>query len=359
MDCFRDAHTHAEHMQTTVWNAVTLITLDYIINNACTHFSQVHALHAYSHIIWKCAISREEPIESSTALKAWVALASLKNATIDCWDNCLSETLFCSFWTVNIQEMQPADLDLMMCCRQITGAHSCLDLRLCIMIFVAWLSVARLRIRLTMNVPRPCLCVCFCTTERVSFCRWGQDQAEKLLSLSDRGRSGLDQDGPRPRRAQRLLEYKNTHSLLLSRMTYCCFVQDACVFVCWFRCLLVSASHFRCKILFSESCFWNSLSNFSLLLLLILSAYLFTHLLNLQNSDNTHPLHAQTLCAVTVFSLLFARSDVTEEEEIRVNSPNCYFKLSNVFLLSTRVVLQGGRFGVLYFNKGQMNTEAD
>lgn len=46
-------------------------------------------------------------------------------------------------------------------------------------------------------------------------------------------------------------------------------------------------------------------------------------------------------------------------KEIPVNSNNCCFKLSNVFLLPTRVVLQGGRFGVLCFTKDHTNTEAD
>lgn len=208
--------------------------------------------------------------------------------------------------------MQPANLDSIMCCCQITGAHSCLDLWLCIIIFVAWLSVALLCIRLTMNVPLGRVCMFAFAQQREHIgviLSLGSRSGWKIAEFVGPGHGrGLEQHGPRPCRAQRLPEYKNTHSLLLSRMTYRCGAQDARVFVCWFSCLPVSASHFRCKSLFSESCFWNSLFHFSLLLLLILSAYLFTHLLNLQNNDNTHPLHAQTLCAVTVVSFkTFAR----------------------------------------------------
>lgn len=50
---------------------------------------------------------------------------------------------------------------------------------------------------------------------------------------------------------------------------------------------------------------------------------------------------------------------MTKITGIRMNRDTSCLKLSRAFLLSTREVLQEERSGMLCFNKGHMNTEAD
>lgn len=263
--------------------------------------------------------------------------------------------------------MQPANLDLIMCCCQITGAHSCLDLWLCIIIFVAWLSVAILCIRLTMNVPLGRVCMFAFAQQREhigAILSLGSRSGWKIAEFVGLGaRSNTDQGRAGPRGCLNIKTptvYFSPEWLIVvvRRMCAC-----SCVDLVASRC---QPHIFGVKAYFLKAVFEIHFSTFPryfflswvLICLPICSTYktMTTHILC------THKHYVLLLLSLLKHlqgGLTVQRSDVTEEEEIRVNSPNCYFKLSNVFLLSTRVVLQGGRFGVLYFNKGQMNTEAD